>query len=154
MDSSRHVLITRDGLEHLKRQLDTARLRREEAAPQLRETLQPGDVEDNPEFEQAKDELVALDGRIKQLEAAIDDAGMIEDGHTPVIGPGSTVEVEDDHGAVVVYQLVGGLEADPANGRVSIDRPVGRALIGKTRGQRLSIETPGGAARLTIKSIR
>ncbi|MGH7920634.1 MAG: GreA/GreB family elongation factor [Candidatus Dormibacteraceae bacterium] len=154
MDLTRPVLVTRPGLEKLERELEKARARRAEAVDRLREANQPGDPGDNPEYEEAKVELDKVDGRIYELEELVGRAQLIEDEHRQEVRPGSTVEVTDQDGEVVVYHLVGGIEADPTNGLISIESPVGRALIDKRPGDRVWVEVPAGSLELTIMTIR
>ena len=154
MDLGEPVLLTAEGLEKLKRDLEEARLRRREAAERMKEAAQPGDIEDNPEFEQAKEDVAGLDNRIYELEEMIGRSKIIEEHHGGVIEPGSVIDVEDAEGAVETWHLVGAVEADPAGGRVSIESPVGRALIGRRKGDRVSVNAPSGVVEFTVKAVR
>src|SRR5206468_11129413 len=89
MDLTEPVLLTPEGLEKLKRDLEVALRRRAEAGERLKEAFQPGDIEDNPEYEQAKEEVGLLDGRIYELQEMIGRAQIIRDTHSSVVGPGS-----------------------------------------------------------------
>jgi len=95
MDLTEPVLLTPEGLEKLKRDLEVALRRRSEAGERLKEAFQPGDIEDNPEYEQAKEEVGLLDSRIYELQEMIGRAQIIRDTHSSVVGPGSTIEVVD-----------------------------------------------------------
>src|SRR5207245_3980158 len=130
MDLTEPVLLTPEGLEKLKRDLEVALTRRAEAGERLKEAFQPGDIEDNPEYEQAKEEVGLLDGRIYELEEMIGRAEIIHEHHSTVAGPGSTVEVVDGDGHSETYHLVGAVESDPSEGRIAADAPVGRAGVG------------------------
>ncbi|HZV48317.1 MAG TPA: transcription elongation factor GreA [Candidatus Dormibacteraeota bacterium] len=154
MDLNQPVLLTAGGLEKLKQDLEQARARRIEAAERMKEAAQPGDIEDNPEFEQAKEEVARLDERIYELEEMIGRAQIIQGRSSGVAEPGSAIEVEDEEGETVVYHLVGAVEADPANGFISVESPVGRALVGKRAGDRVSVEVPAGTIQYTIKAVR
>ncbi|MDR0359335.1 MAG: transcription elongation factor GreA, partial [bacterium] len=92
MDLSQPVLVTQEGLQRLKHDQEEMRRRRGEVAERLREASQPGDIEDNPEYEQAKEELGRVDDRLYELEEMIGRAQIIEENHKPVAGPGSTLE--------------------------------------------------------------
>lgn len=153
MDMTQPVLLTPEGLERLKIELEQARTRRVEAADRLREAAQPGDIEDNPEYEQAKEEVGRLDDRIYELEGMIARARLIEGRHGSVAEPGSTIEVEDDEGERTTYHLVGGIESDPGTGRISVDSPVGRALVGKRKGDAVSVSVPAGTIALKILEV-
>ena len=153
MDLTEPVLLTPEGLEKLKRDLEVAQTRRLEAGDRLKEAFQPGDIEDNPEYEQAKEEVGLLDSRIYELQEMIGRAQIIEGRNSSVAEPGSTIEVEDDEGETIVYYLVGAVEADPGTGRISVESPVGRALVGKRAGERISVQVPAGTVELTIKTV-
>src|SRR5258708_34278195 len=95
MDLTEPVLLTPEGLEKLKRDLEVALRRRAEAGERLKEAFQPGDIEDNPEYEQAKEEVGLPDTRIYELQERIGRAQIIKATHSSVGGPGSTLEVVD-----------------------------------------------------------
>jgi transcription elongation factor GreA len=147
MDLSQPVLVTQEGLQRLKHDLEETRRRRGEVAERLREASQPGDIEDNPEYEQAKEELGRVDDRLYELEEMIGRAQIIEENHKPVAGPGSTLEVEDADGEITVYQL------DPTTGKISLDSPIGRALVGTQKGDQVTVEVPAGTVELEVKAV-
>ncbi|HLQ60464.1 MAG TPA: transcription elongation factor GreA [Candidatus Acidoferrales bacterium] len=154
MDLSEPVLLTPEGLQRLKQELQTARLRRLESGDRLKEAFQPGDIEDNPEYEQAKEEVAMLDSKIYELEEMIGRAQLIQERHTSVAEPGSTIEVEEPDGSLSTYHLVGAVESDPSAGRISVESPVGRALVGKRKGDRVTVSVPAGTLQLTVKAVR
>jgi transcription elongation factor GreA len=154
MDLTEPVLLTPEGLERLKAELEVQRARRVEAADRLKEAFQPGDIEDNPEYEQAKEEVGLIDGRIYELDEMIGRAEIIHEHHSNVAEPGSTVEVVDDESQTETYHLVGAVESDPAEGRISVDSPVGRAIVGKKKGDKVTVNVPQGTIHLTIKSVK
>jgi transcription elongation factor GreA len=154
MDLGEPVLLTAEGLEKLKRDLEEARARRRDAADRMKEAAQPGDIEDNPEFEQAKEDVQALDNRIYELEEMIGRAKIIEEHHGNVIEPGSVIDIEDEDGQVETWHLVGAIESDPGSGRISIDSPVGRALLGRRKGDRVSVNAPSGVVEFQVKAVR
>ena len=153
MDLSEPVLLTQGGLQKLKQDLERAQARRLEAFERMKEAAQPGDIEDNPELEQAKEEVARFDERIYELQEMIGRAQIIEGRNSGIAEPGSTIEVEDDEGETIVYYLVGAVEADPGTGRISVESPVGRALVGKRAGERISVQVPAGTVELTIKAV-
>ena len=154
MDLTEPVLLTPEGLERLKGELEVTRKRRSEAAERLREAFQPGDIEDNPEYEQAKEEVSLLDAKIYELEEMIGRAQLLEDTHSGIAEPGSTIDVEEEDGSVETYHLVGAVESDPATGRISVESPVGRALVGKRAGQKVTVNVPSGTLSLKITKVR
>jgi transcription elongation factor GreA len=154
MDLTEPVLLTPEGLEKLKRDLDVALQKRAEAGERLKEAFQPGDIEDNPEYEQAKEEVGLLDSRIYELQEMIGRAQIIKEPHSNVAGPGSTIDVVDSDGHAETYHLVGAVESDPSAGRISIDSPVGRALVGKKKGDRITVSVPSGSLTLSVKAVK
>lgn len=154
MDLTQPVLLTAEGLAKLKSDLEVTRARRVEAADRMKEAAQPGDIEDNPEYEQAKEEVARLDDRIYELEEMIGRAQIIEGRASSVAQPGSTIEIEDGEGETLTYHLVGAVEADPGAGRISVESPVGRALVGKRQGDKVSVTVPAGTVELTVKAVR
>jgi transcription elongation factor GreA len=153
MDLSEPVLLTPGGLEKLKRDLERVQVRRTEAFERMKEAVQPGDIEDNPELEQAKEEVARFDERIYELQEMIGRALIIEERRSGIAEPGSTIEVEDEDGESTTYHLVGAVEADPSTGRISVESPVGRALVGKRAGERVSVQAPAGVIELMIKAV-
>ena len=153
MDLTEPVLLTRQGLERLQLELDEARSRRIESAERMREALQPGDIEDNPEYEQAKEVVSRLDERIFELEEMIGRAQIIDEGRREVAGAGSVIEVRAEDGETETYHLVGAVEADPQSGRISVESPVGRALVGKRVGDEVVVSVPAGEISLTVLSV-
>jgi transcription elongation factor GreA len=154
MDLTEPVLLTAEGLERLKQELEVVRQRRLEAQDRMREAFQPGDIEDNPEYEQAKEEVSLLDSRIYELEEMIGRAQILESRHGGAAEAGSTVEVEDEDGHVDTYHLVGAVESDPTAGRISVESPVGRALVGKRRGDTVRVNAPSGELKLKVKAVK
>jgi len=154
MDLTEPVLLTPEGLEKLKRDLEVALSRRAEAGERLKEAFQPGDIEDNPEYEQAKEEVGLLDSRIYELQEMIGRAQIIKESHSSVAGPGSTIDVVDSDGHAETYHLVGAVESDPSAGRISVDSPVGRALVGKKKGDRITVSVPSGTLTLSVKAVK
>jgi transcription elongation factor GreA len=153
MDLTEPVLLTAGGLLKLQQDLERAQARRLEAFERMKEAAQPGDIEDNPELEQAKEEVARFDDRIYELQEMIGRAQIIEGRNSGVAEPGSTIEVEDEEGETIVYHLVGAVEADPGTGHISVESPVGRALVGKRAGERISVQVPAGLVELTIKTV-
>lgn len=154
MDLNEPVLLTPEGLEKLKRDLEVALKKRTEAGERLKEAFQPGDIEDNPEYEQAKEEVGLLDNRIYELQEMIGRAQIIKESHSSVAGPGSTIDVVDTEGSSETYHLVGAVESDPSAGRISVESPVGRALVGKKKGDKITVSVPSGMLTLTVKAVK
>src|SRR2546430_4484473 len=127
----RPVLLTRDGLRLLEEELDQlVRVRRGEVAERIRQARDFGDISENAEYTEAKNEQSLVEGRIQTLEAMIRNAAVIEEEprEKGVVSVGAVVEVSSDEGAER-YTIVGAAEADPLKGRISNESPLGRALL-------------------------
>lgn len=149
------VLITAEGFEQRCRELDMLRDGvRAELAERLRDARQDGNLDDNPALQELLEEQAQLERRIALLEiqlAAAEIAAPAADGRA---GIGSIVRVRDTTGAMFDYELVGPLEADAGNGRVSIVAPVGQALLGQRGRAHVDVATPRGPLALEIVSVR
>jgi transcription elongation factor GreA len=148
------VLITADGYEQLCAELETLRtLRRQEITEHLRAVREDGDS-DNPALFDLLEEQAQLEWRIELLEAQTAAACIVapvDDGTAKI---GSCVRVRSDSGEVAEYELVGVIEFDVANGRVSVSAPVGRALLGHRRGDCVAVDTPRGTTKLEVLRVR
>lgn len=145
--------ISADGYEQRVRELEALRTRsRSELAERLREARQDGDLADNPTLQELLEEQAHLERRIALLEARLVAAEIVAPAADGRAGIGSVVRVRDG-GGTFELELVGPLESDAGNGRVSIKAPVGRALAGKRAGDRVVVEAPGGPLALQIVSI-
>lgn len=150
-----HSYISRTGLEELKKELQELKtVKRHEIAKRLQEATELGDLSENSEYLAAKEAQEALERRIAELEEAIKNAVVIEDemGMRGVIRVGSTVMIEQN-GSKVTYRIGGSREAKPAEGRISNESPLGRALIGRQVGETVTLETPGGTRIIKILSV-
>lgn len=150
------VILTREGLEQLQQELETQRARRTEIAQRLKEAIALGDLSENSEYDDAKNEQAFMEGRILELEKMIRNAKVIEDDvqQEGVISVGSLVKVKDiEFDEINEYRLVGTVEADPMNNRISNESPVGRALLGHRAGDVIDVEVPAGIIKLEILEI-
>ena len=150
------VILTPEGLVNLKAELDelTTRRRREVAA-RIKEAREFGDISENAEYDDAKNEQAMLEARIASLEDKLRSATVIDasDLGTDVVGVGSVVHVKDEAGKSVKYTIVGSAEASPGEMKLSNESPVGKALLGHKRGEEITISTPKGKRRLKITKI-
>ena len=148
------VLVTADGYERLRAELETLRtVRRRELTEQLRETREDRDP-DNPLLFDLLEEQAQLESRIGLLEAQISAAQVVPQTADGSAGIGSWVRVRDcDSGDVAEYELVGAIESDVGNGRLSVGAPVGRALLGRADGDSVIVETPRGPKKLEILEV-
>jgi len=157
MKSSQPVYLTAEGVENLRRELDhLTSVKRRALAERLRHAIQQGDLSENANYISAKEEQGFLEGRIQQVEAMLRRAVIIEEnGPTDEVGLGSRVTVVEDGGdGEEVFHLVGPAEADPTNGKVSNESPLGQALMGRGVGGIVTVEAPGGEIIFKITAIQ
>ncbi len=146
--------ISRDGLEKLRGELEEMlNVRRPEIAQRIHDAKEHGDLSENAEYEDAKNEQAFVEGRIQTLESMIKNATLIDE-HTSSdhVQIGSTVKVDGDDGPET-FQIVGSAEAKPAAGKISNESPVGRALLGKKKGEKVVVKVPAGDFAYTIIEI-
>jgi transcription elongation factor GreA len=128
-------------------------VRRTEIASRIHDAKEHGDLSENAEYEDAKNEQAFVEGRIATLEALIKNATIIEENHsTDHVQIGSTVKVDGPDGREL-FTIVGSAEAKPAEGRISNESPVGRALLGKKKGEKVVVRVPAGDFTYTIAEI-
>lgn len=155
--SEQDVILTREGLEQLEQELENLRsVKRTEVKERLKEAIALGDLSENSEYDDAKNEQAFMEGRILELEKMIRNAKIIEDDaqQEGVISVGSLVKVKDiEFDEISEYRLVGTVEADPMNNRISNESPVGRALLGHKAGEIIDVEVPAGVIKLEILEI-
>ena len=150
------VYLTEEGLQKINDELHYLKtVRREEMAIKLEAAIRQGDLKENADYHDAKDEQGFIAGRIRDLEDSLRRAQLIEDvGPSDVVRVGSTVTVsEEGFDEEETYHIVGAHEADPGNGRISNESPIGRALLGARAGDIVSAETPAGEIRFMVQSI-
>ena len=152
----RPVLLTKEGLRQLEVELDhLVQVRRAEIAERIRHARDFGDISENAEYTEAKNEQSLVEGRIQTLEAMIRNAVVIEDEprEAGVVAVGASVTVTDEDGDAT-YSIVGAAEADPLRGRISNESPLGRALMGHRAGDEVEWTSPGGStSRVKIVSV-
>ena len=146
--------ITKDGLDKLRAELDEMlAVRRPEIAQRIHDAKEHGDLSENAEYEDAKNEQAFVEGRIQTLEALIKNATLIDEHHTnDHVQIGSTVKVSGPDGSQS-FTIVGSTEAKPTEGRISNESPVGRALLGKKKGENVTVQVPAGDIAYKIVSI-
>jgi len=140
-----------DELRHLKT------VKRQEVAEKIKVAISFGDLSENAEYDEAKNEQALMEGRIVLLESTLRSAKVIseEDVTTDVVSMGGIVKIlEVEFDEETEYSMVGSAEADPMNGKISNESPLGRALIGHAAGETVSVQTPDGPMALKILEIR
>ncbi|KPJ85396.1 hypothetical protein AMJ57_03230 [Parcubacteria bacterium SG8_24] len=148
------VYISAAGLDKLKKELDTLMTgRRREVARRIEKAREMGDLRENAEYHEAKDEAAFIEGRIAELKAMIGRAVIVEGGRSDTVNIGSRVQVSYGDGKEKTFVISGSTEADPLQGRISNESPIGRALMGRGVGDEVIVEVPSGATTYTIKKI-
>lgn len=150
------VLMTREGLKKLEDELEYLRtIKRKEVAEKIKQARDYGDLSENFEYDEAKNEQAFVEGRIVELEEMLKKVEVVEhEDQSDIVNVGTKVTVYDhEFDEKVEYVIVGPTEADPFNNKISNESPVGRALIGHKTGESVEIEVPDGAIKYDILSI-
>ena len=155
-----HVLITKDGLAKLKEELQFFKdIRRKDVAKRLKEAISYGDLSENSEYEEAKNEQAFIEGRIIELEKMITNAKIITEGRkssdtTVQIGTTVTVQNMTEKDDPETYTIVGSTEADPTINKISNESPIGSALLGKAKNDMIKVKVPAGIMEFKIIKIK
>ncbi|ODM26753.1 transcription elongation factor GreA [Acetivibrio mesophilus] len=154
---NKEVVLTYEGLQKLEQELENLKtVKRREVAERIKQALSFGDISENSEYDEAKNEQAYIEGRIFQLENMLKNAKVIDedDIKTDVVGIGSKVTVLDmEFDEEVEYYIVGSTEADPAQFKISNESPVGKALIGQKVGGVVEVSVPDGIIKFKILGI-
>jgi transcription elongation factor GreA len=144
------VLLTPEGLDKLKAEIAyLSNEKRREVAERIKEAREFGDISENSEYDDAKNEQAMLEARIATLEEKLRSASVIDASEldSNVVRVGSLVSVKNDAGKSVKYTIVGSTEADPSQNRLSNESPVGAALLGRKNGDTVKVQLPNGKTR-------
>lgn len=154
---AKETLLTAEGLKKLEEELDYFKsVRRIEVAGRIKTAIEYGDISENSEYDDAKNEQAFIEGHIIELQNKINTAKII-DGKTKknIVSIGSTVTLKDEEfGDEFEYTIVGSSEADPFNNRISNESPVGQAILGKKKNIVVEVATPDGMASYKILAIK
>jgi len=149
------ILLTQQGMEKLQAELANLKERRKTVVERIRAAREYGDLSENSEYEDAKNEQSFVEGRIFELEETINHAKVVAKGAvgTGKVELGSTVILKMD-GETLEYTIVGSSESDPSAGKISSESPIGYSLMGKAKGDKVEINTPNGKMTCQIISIK
>lgn len=157
MAEEKKTLYTEEGFKVLSDELDYLKNTKiQEVKEALKEARAFGDLSENSEYDEAKNEQAKIEARIVEIEAMLKNVEIIEDvkGNTKSVIVGVKVKVlDEEYGDECEYRVVGSTEADPRNGKISDESPVGKALLGKKIGEEVIVEAPGGEFKLKILGI-
>ena len=155
---NKEVVLTFEGLKKLEQELEYLKsVKRREVAERIKQALSFGDISENSEYDEAKNEQAQVEGRIVQLEGMLKRAKVIDedDIKTDVVSIGSKVSIFDmEFEEEVEYYIVGSTEADPSKYKISNESPVGKALIGKAKDEIVEVQVPDGVIKYKILDIR
>ncbi len=157
MAQVKQITVSSEGLENLKKELEYLKtIKRKEVAENIKTARSFGDLSENSEYDEAKDEQGKVEKRIADIEAMLANVRVVDDSDvkTDVASIGSKVTilyVDDNEEAA--YTIVGPTESDPLQGKISDDSPIGSSLLGKKAGSQFIVETPGGNVTIKILSI-
>ena len=156
--SDKEVLLTPAGLKKLEEELEYLKsVKRREVAERIKLAISYGDISENSEYEDAKNEQAFVEGRIITLEKMLRNARVIheEEVDTQVVSIGSKVKVRDvEFREDVEYVIVGSAESDPMENKISNESPVGKALLGKKVGSKVEVQVPAGKIEYEVLEIR
>ena len=149
------IYLTLEGKQKLEEELDyLINVRRPEVAEAIRSAKEEGDLSENSAYDEAKLNQGFVEGRIQTIQAQLRNAVIIEkNGNSDQVHLGNQVTVEEEGFGQETYQIVGSAEADPMNGKISNESPIGKALLGAKVGQTVTAETPGGQIAFKVIEI-
>ena len=154
----KEVLLTPEGLKKLREEIEhLSNDRRREVAERIKQAREFGDITENSEYDDAKNEQAMLEHRIAMLEERLRNAKVIEGGETArgVVGLGTRVKIKDmDANETLEYTIVGSAEADPTAQKLSNESPVGEAIIGRKKGETVEVSAPRGSLKYKIMDVK
>ncbi|HHT02087.1 MAG TPA: transcription elongation factor GreA [Firmicutes bacterium] len=155
--SEKETILSVEGLRRLEAELEHLKsVRRRQIAERIRQSREFGDLSENSEYQDAKEEQAFVEGKILTLERTLRNAIVIEEdaGNPKAVGVGRTVTLRDQaNGDVLTFTIVGATEADPAKARISNESPVGRAVMGKEAGEIIEVMVPAGLIRYEVVEV-
>jgi len=149
--------LTKEGFQKLQEELDHLRsVKRQEVAERLHEAMEGGELIENAEYEAAKNEQAFVEGRIQELEMLLATARVIDENKNKkadTIQVGSTVTIQEEGFNEETYTIVGAAEANPREGKISNESPIGKAILGRRAGDEAQVEAPDGSFKIRIIKI-
>lgn len=153
----KEIILTQEGLAKLENELENLKtVRRREVAGRIKQAIEFGDISENSEYEDAKNEQAFIEGRILTVEKMLRNAKVVDNSHadSTQIHIGTKVTLKDlEFGDEFDYTLVGSAEADPMNYKISFESPVGKAILGKTEGEEVEVDVPAGKLKYKILAV-
>ena len=152
----KEVYLTSAGLDEIKSELDTLKkVKRPEIIKAIKEARALGDLSENADYHAAREEQAIIEGRIQELEYMVDNAVIITEGASDRVkmGVNVTIKYEDDEDTEE-YKIVGSMEADPFDNKISNESPIAKAIMGKKKGDVVTVESPNGKYNIEIIEIK
>lgn len=148
--------LTPEGKERLEKELrELLEVKRPELAAKLKEAISMGDLSENADYHDGKEQQALLESRIRDIESILRSAVIIEETRAAgIVNVGSQVTVVEEGEAPETYRIVGAAEADPSSGLISNESPLGSALLTKKKGDKVKVNTPNGLVVFTIKDVK
>lgn len=157
MANTKQTILTDEGLKKLEEELEQLKtVTRKEVADKIKVALSFGDLSENSEYDEAKNEQALVESRIVQIETMLKNVKILDEDEltNDIVSVGSKIKLFDkEFNEEVDYQIVGSTEADPMSGRISDESPVGQSLIGHKVGDVVEVETPGGVCLYEVLEI-
>lgn len=154
---AKQIIVSHEGLKKLQQELEYLKtVKRKEVAQAIQKARAYGDLSENSEYDEAKNEQAEIEGKIAHLEVTLENAIVLDDAElgTDRVSVGNKVTVHNvDDGEEAEYKIVSTAEADPIMFLISDDSPLGKALIGQRKGDSINVETPNGVVKYTITNI-
>jgi transcription elongation factor GreA len=158
MGENKQVILTYEGVKKVEDELEYLKtVKRKEVTQKIKTALSFGDLSENSEYDEAKNEQAFVEGRIATLENMLKNAKIIDDDDikTDVVSVGAVIKVKDlDYGDEMEFTIVGSAEADPSKMKISNEAPIGRGLLGKKVGEKVEIQVPDGKCTYEVIEIR
>lgn len=154
MKKENKVVLTPEGYLELEAELNDLKLnKRPEVINALKYARSLGDLSENADYDAARNEQAQLESRIKELEYKLEHSEIADNKDRHIVNVGSTIVIEYEPGDDEEYKIVGSLEADPFNNKISNESPIGKAVMGHKAGETISVDSPNGAYEVLLKSV-
>ena len=155
MENKKNIL-TYAGLKKLEDELEHLKVvKRKEVSQKIKEAREQGDLSENADYHAAREEQAIIEGRIQELEYMVEHASIISEESSDTVKIGSSVVIRyDDEDDLEEYKIVGSTEADPFENKISNESPIAKALLGKKKGSKVTVESPNGEYEIELVEIK
>ena len=149
-----NIILTAEGYLALEQELNDLKLnKRPEVIKALKEARALGDLSENADYDAARNDQAQLESRIKELEYKLEHSEIIDHASKDIVSVGSTITIAYDEDDTEEYMIVGSMEADPFNNKISNESPIGKAVLGHKKDEEVEVESPNGSYKIKILSI-